>query len=310
MTDDTDRPSTDDGRVDDRTSKPSGHRFTIGTFDCHIVQDGTFAYPHPAEMFFASAPEAERRQALRDHGIDPDGWEEYVSPYPSLLIETGNDTVLIDTGAGDLAPTTGNLRPNLREAGVAPADVDVVVLTHGHPDHVGGCVDGEGEPAFPEARYVVPDTEWEFWTSSPDLSGLSVDADLEAILRDVPSEQLSPLTEQRELVDADAETEVVPGIRLLPAPGHTPGHAAVSVTSEDERLLHLVDTVLHPIHLSHPEWYGATDHAPEQLVDTRERLLEEAATDDALVLAFHFPAPGLGRVAPAAETWEWRPLES
>lgn len=285
------------------------HQFTIGTFDCSIVQDGTFAYPHPAQMFFANAPESDRTQALRDHDIDPDHWEAYVSPYPSLVIETGDHTVLIDTGAGDLAPTTGKLRANLSEAGVEPEEIDTVLLTHGHPDHIGGCVDDEGEPAFPDARYVMPDTEWEFWTTEPDLSGLAVGDDIRAILRDVPRKTLPPIEGQLELIDSDAETEIVPGVRSLPAPGHTPGHMAVSVASEGDHLLHLVDTVIHPIHLSHPTWYGATDHDPDRVITTRERLLEDAAAERVSVLAFHFPAPGLGRITQVGETWEWQPIE-
>ena len=285
------------------------HRFTVGTFDCSVVQDGTFAYPHPAQMFFTNAPATERDRAIRDHGVDPDDWEEYLSPYPSLVVETGDRTVLIDTGAGDLTPTTGNLESNLRYAGVAPEAVDTVVLTHGHPDHVGGCVDDEGRPAFPDARYVMADAEWEFWTSEPDLSGLAVDDEIRTLLRDVPREALSAIDAQLDLVDADTETGVVPGVRIRPAPGHTPGHMAVSVTAGDDRLLHLVDTVLHPIHLAHPEWHGAVDYDPERVVETRRRLLTEAATEEPLVLAFHFPAPGLGHVARSDERWEWHPVE-
>lgn len=290
-------------------SGTDSYSFTVGTYDCLVVQDGTFAYPHPAETFFANAPAGERAETLRDHDIDPEQWEEYVSPYPSLVVETDEHTVLIDTGAGDLAPTTGNLLPNLREADVAPEDVDTVVLTHGHPDHVGGCVDGAGDPAFPEARYVMGDAEWEFWTSDPDLSGLAVSDEIRDLLLDVPRRTLPPVREQLDLVDADSEPEVVPGVRLLLAPGHTPGHVAVSITSGADRLLHLVDTVLHPIHLTRPGWHAAMDHDPEQVVETRNRLLDDAATERPLVFAYHFPAPGLGHVTRAGETWAWEPVD-
>lgn len=309
MPEDTNRERTGNERTADEISTSSAHRFSVGTFDCRVVQDGTFAYSHPAEVFFTNAPEIERRQALQDHGIEPDDWQEYVSPYPSVLIETGDHTVLIDTGAGGLAPTTGNLRSNLREIGITPTDVDTVVLTHGHPDHIGGCVDDEGKPAFPDAHYVMADTERDFWLSDPDLSRLTVGEELKRLLRNIPQQTLPPVEEQLELVDADTETEIVPGIRLLPAPGHTPGHMAVSIASRDDCLLHVVDTVLHPIHLAHPEWYAATDHDPDQLVTTRNRLLESAATEQTLVCAYHFPAPGLGHVIPADGAWGWQPIE-
>lgn len=139
------------------------YRFKIGNFECIIVLDGTFAYPHPAQVFFANAPEERLEQVLREHNLNPETWGEYISPYPSLVIYTGDHVVLVDTGAGSFAPTTGKLIPNLKTEGISPKDIDTVILTHGHADHIGGNVNGEGKPTFPNARYVMWKEEWEFW---------------------------------------------------------------------------------------------------------------------------------------------------
>lgn len=147
------------------------YRFKVGAFDCTLVSDRSYAYPHPAQVFFANAPPDEREQALADEGIQPDEWEEYVSPYPSLVIDVGEQTVLVDTGGGEMAPTTGKLQASLEAADIDATAVDVVLITHGHADHVGGTLTDDGDPAFPNARYVMPEEEWEFWTGAePDLS--------------------------------------------------------------------------------------------------------------------------------------------
>src|SRR3954463_11221230 len=100
------------------------HRFTVGQLTCTIVPDGAFAYAHPAAVLFANAPRAALDAVLRDYQIDLAIWEEYLSPYPSLVIDTGQQRVLVDTGAGNLGPHTGQLLPNLRAAGIEPASID------------------------------------------------------------------------------------------------------------------------------------------------------------------------------------------
>jgi glyoxylase-like metal-dependent hydrolase (beta-lactamase superfamily II) len=150
--------------------------------------------------------------------------------------------------------------------------------------------------------------EWDFWTSEPNLAELDVPKHIKELLITTARNNLPPIQRQLDLVDH--ETEIVPGIRAIAAPGHTPGHMAVAIASDNEQLLYLSDTVLHQIHLEQPDWYTAVDFAPEQAVTSRRLLLDRAATEKALVHAFHFPFPGLGYVTQKGEAWQWQPIET
>ena len=281
--------------------------FQIGSFACYVISDGTFAYPHPAQLFFTNAPKERLEQVLKEYNLVPAKWDQHVTPYLCLVIDTGRHKVLVDTGAGGLAPTTGKLIPRLQAEGISPNEIDTVILTHGHPDHIGGNIDSEGRPSFPNARYVIWKDEWDFWTSSPDLAELDIDEHIKGLLLEFARKNLSPIKDQLDLVDQ--VREIVPGIRVIPAPGHTPGHMTVAITSNSERLLHISDSVLLQIHLEHPTWYSAVDYAPEKAIATRHWLLDMAATNKALVLATHFPFPGMGYVILKEKGWQWHPIE-
>lgn len=282
------------------------YRFKVGDFECFAINDGTFTYeppliPPPADFLFANAKKELLKETLNKYGIQSEKWLAFVSPFTCVMVSTGRHKVLVDTGANGLTSNTGRLLCNLHTVGIEAGEIDIVILTHAHDDHVGGNTDAKGKSAFPKARYVMWKDEWIFWTSEQP----------ETIYKDedftFTRKNLFAIQDQMDLIDHEAE--VVPGIHAVPAPGHTPGHMAVSVSSGGKQLLSIADAFLHPIHMEHPEWHAAHEVAPEQIVKTRHFLLNKATTEKALVLAFHFPFPGLGHVVRKGTGWKWQPIQ-
>ncbi len=285
------------------------YQFKVGSFRCIAVSDGTHTYapptfPPPAVFLFANAPREQLEQTLRRYNLRPEQWTEWVSPYICLVVDTGEHRVLVDTGAGDLAPSTGKLLQNLKAAGIERDDIDTVILTHGHPDHIGGNTDSEGKLTFAGAEYIMWKDEWDFWKSEE--ATLKLNESIREVLVGYARKYLPPIQHQLRLVDR--ETEVLPGIEAIAAPGHTPGQMTLAISSEGEQLLCVSDALLHPVHLEQPEWCAAVDFDPGQVEVTRRRILNKATDDNALVLAFHFPFPGLGHVIRQEKAWRWQPV--
>jgi glyoxylase-like metal-dependent hydrolase (beta-lactamase superfamily II) len=307
------------------------HRFAVGSVACVAVNDGNF--PYTAQHFFATAPPERLAAALRQHGLQPD---RVGGPWTCLLLDTGRNRVLLDTGGGAMAaglfPGTGTLVETLRREGYPPEMIDTVILSHAHPDHIGGLTDGQGRITFPNARHVMSRKEWAFWTAEPTLAELEASGDhLRHMLAAFVRANLPPIQGRLDLVDG--EQEVVPGVQVIPAPGHTPGHVAVAVyppagappagtaqgadgadTRRIRPLFYLADTVVHPIGCEQPDWHTMFDVLPEEAGQSARTLLRRVVEEQSLVHAFHFPFPGLGTVAPAGEasgqdgaSWRWRP---
>jgi glyoxylase-like metal-dependent hydrolase (beta-lactamase superfamily II) len=225
-----------------------------------------------------------------------------------LLVRTGAHNILIDTGLGpDWEPVPARLMERLAAAGTPAAAIDVVILSHADWDHIAGAVLANGEPAFPQARYILSRPEGEFWAAQPERLPPSTDydEDFRRQARTLPVTRLEQLGARVEQVDAGVE--IVPGIRLLAAFGHTPGHLVIAVSSEGQQLLHVADLLVEdPTVLEDPDWVSPFDFDPKKAQVTRHSVLAQAAENHTLLLAYHVPFPGLGYVQPQGPGWRWQ----
>jgi glyoxylase-like metal-dependent hydrolase (beta-lactamase superfamily II) len=285
------------------------YSFTIGDFHCAVVSDGTMVYappnfPPPIAFLCANAPKDQLERPSNAQVSEILGLEEWKSSYNCLYIDSGTVKVMVDTGADGLAPTTGKLIPNLRSLGISPSDIDIVILTHGHPDHLGGNVDDHGQPLFPRARWIISKAEWDFWTSNVAEQTLAEHG--RDMLIGIARKSLLPLQDKMDLLDGD--NEIVPGIRAIAAPGHTPGQITLEISSRREKLLYISDVVVHPVHLDEPGWCVATDVNAADVLASRRKILSSAVAGKTRVMAFHFPFPGLGQIEAKGEAWNWKSI--
>jgi glyoxylase-like metal-dependent hydrolase (beta-lactamase superfamily II) len=260
--------------------------FALAGYGLTYLNAGSFEID--AATLFANAPADELAEALERHCLSA---EAIVAQARALLVDTGTNRVLIDP-AGTWDDRHG-LAPALDRAGIEPASLDTVIVSHGHADHFWGAVDADGRPLFPNARYWMQRREWQHW-----LSGDNAEPDHVANFR----ETLLPIEDRFTLIDGEAE--IVLGIRCLPAPGHSPGHMVVRI---GERATYTGDALISPVHVEHPDWVAQFDLWPEQVVASRRELLRQLGAEDSLVLTCHFPGSGAGRVVAESGGWRWLP---
>ena len=268
---------------------PAKHR--LGNLDLAILSDGDFYID--AGATFGIVP----RVIWESHAGELDSRHRVTLGLNSLLVRSQGKLVLIETGVGDKAsgwrrqsspPAHGTLMTEFDALGLRPEEVDVVLNSHLHADHCGWntrYLDGELVPTFPNAEYMIVREEWE-----------AAIAPNERTRATYLEENLLPLQQHGRLTLVDGETSVTDEITIVPAPGHSPGHCAVALSSAGEKGVYIGDIAQMAVQLERTAWVSAFDILPLVTMETKKRIVDQAIADGSLIIGVHAPFPGLGRM--------------
>jgi glyoxylase-like metal-dependent hydrolase (beta-lactamase superfamily II) len=287
-----------ENKMDQRT-----YRFKIGKIDCLAISDAVSGALDPIETYEFPASKAEVEEALKEYKLKPEG---IPSDWICLLLELEGKRILIDTGNGSgFGPGTGKLVEHLQLVGIQPESIFAVIPSHVHYDHIAGMLTANNEPVFPKAHNYVGRADWEFRQMRTKQEKLHLTTGLMEYFK-AAELYLPHLENYLEFVDDGFE--ILPGIKVVAAPGHTPGNMVVHIQSDSEQLMFVGDLFYLPVQVDHPEWYTQYDFDPERAVESRKKILAIAAAEHILVLPAHSPLPGLGFVIPAERGWRWQKI--
>jgi glyoxylase-like metal-dependent hydrolase (beta-lactamase superfamily II) len=283
-----------------------GQWLRLGDLELLVVSDGVLR--QDAGAVFGLTP----RVMWEPHVPQLDDKHRMAMGLNCLVVRAGGKTVLVETGVGTKAGRapgaagtegSGALLTALEGEGIRPQDVDIVVNTHLHFDHCGGNTlisEGKPVPAFPRARYLIQKGEWEA-ASRPN----------ERTRATYLAENFEPLEDARQVELVAGEVEVMRGVRMLPAPGHTADHCIVEVESGGELALYIGELAQHPVMLERIAWITAFDVLPLVSLETKKRVIERALERRAIIVSVHAAYPGLGRLSASGgedSKRRWEPL--
>lgn len=281
---------------------PGYYRMMLGQFEVTALYDGAIQLD---TKLLHNTP-AELNKLLARMFVTPPRMQTAVNAF---LINTGKNLVLVDAGAAKLiGPSLGFVLQNMRAAGYDPAQVDTVIITHLHRDHIGGLTDASGQPVFPKARIFVSKEDNDFWLSQKiaDGSPEKMQPSFKAA-RDTAA----PYQKGGQWHTFSEGSVPVPGVKAVKANGHTPGHTAFSVESEGQKLLIWGDIVhAHAVQFARPDVSIEFDIDEKQAIATRKGIFKTMAITKSLVAGMHLPFPGIGHVRwDGKESYSWVPIE-
>jgi len=274
---------------------PGFYRYKVGSFECTSINDGARSFPMP-DTFVKNVPKAEALAAA-EAAYMPQGM--VTVPFNPQLINTGSKLVLIDCGNGvanleSSKGAVGRTLQNLAAAGVDPKAIDVVLMSHLHPDHTNGIRAADGSMAFPNAEIMVPAKDWEFWMSEENAAKAQSNEMMKNYFANVKKIYAGI---EGKVTKYEWDKEVVPGITSIATPGHTPGHTSFAVASGGSKVLIQSDVTNIPeLFLRNPDWHVAFDVDPMTAQATRHKFYDMAAAEKATVVGFHFSFPSIGYV--------------
>jgi glyoxylase-like metal-dependent hydrolase (beta-lactamase superfamily II) len=281
---------------------PGFYRFKVGGFTVTTVHDGFFE--RPLQGFVRNAPIEEVQKVLAESFLPT---ESIRIPFTVTFLDTGSRLVAFDSGNGVLPPTAtqGKMIQNMATAGIDPAKVDLVVMSHFHGDHVNGLLNGAGAAAFPNAEVVVPAAEWAWWS---DTGNETRSPEGQRATFANSARRFAPY--QGKIRQVAAGAEVIPGIQAVAAHGHTPGHTCYLIADGPAQAMFLADTTNRPELLARrPDFHAVFDFDAAMAEAARRRILDQAAADRIRVTGYHFPFPANGYIAKEGNGYRFVPAD-
>ncbi|WP_376087434.1 MBL fold metallo-hydrolase [Roseomonas sp. CCTCC AB2023176] len=281
---------------------PGFFRTRVGALTVTMIHDGS--RPIPLQGFVRNAPIEEVQRVLAESYLPTDSFR---IPFTLTCVETPRGIVLFDSGNGAQAPGSpvGLATANMRAAGIDPARINTVVISHFHGDHISGLTTADGAAVFPNAEIIVPEAEWRFWT---DASNEARSPEGQRANFANTTRRFAPYQGKvRQVADG---AEIVPGIRAVAAYGHTPGHTAWHVSDGADQMMYLADVTNRPeLFARRPGFHAVFDFDANAAEATRRRTFDRVATDRIRVTGYHFPFPATGFVAKDGDGYRFVPAD-